>query len=318
MRAAGRSLAVAALALAFAFVAACGDDGPPSGKPVFPTVLSLGEGDVFVNITNTFIVTGENRVSMRLTDSDDEPLLGAEVRVGFYDLNGEEPRLVSDGTARFVPVTLSYVDELSGGETAVTGEDGVYVREATFDEAGAWGAWIRVTHEGEEYDPFPFRFTVADRDGVDVLLPGDAAPASVQRTTATAPIEEIDSSFPPRPDMHDVTVADALAAERPLVVAFATPAFCRSRTCAPVMDTVIDPLAEEYGDRAEFIHIEPYVLGDLRAANIETPVPAALEWRIRTEPVVYVVGADGVITAVFEGPVAFDEVEDALTAVISP
>lgn len=316
MRAAGRALAAVAFALSFAVVTSCGDDASSPDAPAFPTVLSLGEGDVFANITNSFVVTGKNRVSMRLTDREDEPLLGAEVQVGFYDLNGDEPRLVSGGPARFVPVTLSYVDELSGRETAVTGEDGVYVREAAFEQAGAWGAWIRVTHQGKEYDPFPFRFTVVDRDAVDMLLPGDRAPASVQETTATAPIEEIDSSFPPRPSMHDLTVADALAAQRPFVVAFATPAFCRSRTCAPVMDTVIDPLAEKYGDRAEFIHIEPYVLRDLRAANIETPVPATLEWRIRTEPVVYVVGADGIITAVFEGPVAVDEVEAALADAI--
>lgn len=309
-------LALAMLVAGLALASACGDDAPPSGEPSFPTVLSLGKGDIFVSITNTFVVTGENRVSMRLTNRDDEPVLGAQVQVGFYELNGPEPRLVSDGDARFVPVTLSYVDELSGGDTAVTGDDGVYVRTVTFDAPGAWGAWVRVTHEGASFEPVPFRFTVVERDAVDMLLPGDHAPPSVQQTTATAPIEEIDSSYPPRPAMHDMTVADALAARRPMVVAFATPAYCRSRTCAPVMDTVIDPLAARYGDRAEFIHIEPYVLRDLRAANVETPVPAALEWRIRTEPVVYVVGPDGVIAAVFEGPVAIDEVESALASVL--
>jgi hypothetical protein len=100
--------------------------------------------------------------------------------------------------------------------------------------------------------------------------------------------------------------------QRPLVVAFATPAYCRSRTCAPVMDTIMDPLYERYQDRATFIHIEPYELRDLRAGFVQNPVPATREWGVQTEPWVFVVGSDGRIVAKFEGPAALDEVESAL------
>lgn len=304
-------MAVVAIGLGVGVMSsACG--GSPDG-PEFPEVVSLGGAEIYPSITNTFLLTGDNRVSIRLIDDDDAPVLGADVALAYYDLNGDEPELETEARARFVPMTLSYVDELSDGATAETGDDGVYVSQATFDAAGDWGVLVTVAHEGKEHDPIPYRFTVVEAEQVDALKPGDQAPATVQQTTATAAdISEIDSSSPPRVEMHDVTVAEALETGKPLVVAFATPAFCRTRTCAPVMDTVVDPLFEEYGDRAEFIHIEPYALRDLREANVQTPVAATLEWRIRTEPIVFVVGTDGRIRAVFEGIMAADEVESVL------
>ena len=38
---------------------------------------------------------------------------------------------------------------------------------------------------------------------------------------------------------------------------FATPQFCQSRVCGPVVD-VAEQVKEEYGDKAAFIHMEIY------------------------------------------------------------
>ncbi|MDP9237917.1 MAG: hypothetical protein M3P30_11080 [Chloroflexota bacterium] len=131
---------------------------------------------------------------------------------------------------------------------------------------------------------------------------GDPAPPSVQQTLANvSDIEQIDSSYPPRPQMHQMTVADAVASSRPTVIAFATPAFCRSRTCAPVMDTVMDPLYAKYAAHANFIHIEPYDLAKLRAANIEDEIPATRDWKLQSEPWVFVIDRQGKVAAKFEG-----------------
>jgi hypothetical protein len=78
------------------------------------------------------------------------------------------------------------------------------------------------------------------------------------------------------------------------------------------MDEIMDPLAAEYGDEAIFIHIEPFLLRDLREANARNPVPAVLDWRLQGEPWVFVVGSDGNVAAKFEGIAALDEVEGAL------
>jgi hypothetical protein len=295
--------------------AACGGDGRDGGVPAFPSVIALGEGEIFPSITNSSLAVGPNRVTMSVIDRDDNPVLGAGVALRYYDLNGEAPRLTLETDARFVPLTLAYVDEQSGGETSVTGEGGAYVSHAEFDRAGDWGVEVSVTYEGRSLEPIPYRFTVREASSEPGI--GEEAPPTAQQVLATAAsIEDIDSSSPPRPHMHEVTIAEAVAEGRPAVIAFATPAFCRSRTCAPVMDTVMDPLYERYGNEAAFIHVEPYVLRDLRAANVQNPVRATVDWRIPSEPWVFVVGRDGRVAAKFEGIMALDEVEAALVQVL--
>jgi hypothetical protein len=309
-----RNAALILVTVSLALTSACGS-GEDDGTPSFPRVISLGDGEVFPAITNSSLAVGPNRVTMSLVDRDDAPISGAIVHLRYYDLNDGEPRLTAEMDARFVPVTFAYVDEQSGGETTDTGEGGAYVSSVSFDRAGDWGVEVTVTRDGETLEPVPYRFTVRDESTEPGI--GDPAPPSVQQVLATAgSIEEIDSSHPVRTHMHDITIADALSLSSPTVIAFATPAFCRTRTCAPVMDTVMDPLYEEYKDRARFIHVEPYVLRDLRAANVQNPVPATLEWRLHSEPWIFVVGRDGRIAGKFEGIMSLDEVEAALIAAV--
>jgi hypothetical protein len=307
-----RFLATLAALVATVAAVACGSG---SDEPDFPRVVTLGEGGIYAEVVNSSLTVGPNRFMLRLNDSDDERIFDAAVGLSFYDLNDDAPQLRAEVDARFVGVETGYVDEQSGGTREMTGEDGVYVAAMTFDSAGDWGVRIRVTSGGEEIDRFPFRFTVRERS--DEPMIGEPAPPSVQATTATERIEAIDSSSPLRPQMHDTTIADAVMSHRPAVIAFATPAFCRSRLCAPVMDTIMDPLYARYAADAVFIHVEPYLLRDLRDSNLENPVPAAIEWRLASEPWVFVVGRDGRIVAKFEGIMALDEVDSALTAALA-
>lgn len=301
---------VSLLLLGFACSAAASACASPN-TPDFPKVVSLGKGELFPTILNSGLGVGQNRVSMSITDRGDNRVLDAFVRLRYYNLNGKSPKFRSEVSARFIPVELSYVDEQSNRTRASAGSDGAYVSNIGFDEAGDWGVEITITRGDRTLKPIPFRFNVLEHSTEPAI--GDAAPASLQQTLATAAsIEDIDSSFPPRPGMHNMTVADALKTGKPLVIAFATPAFCRSRTCGPVMDTVMDPLATSYGDRAVFIHIEPYVLLDLRQDNIQNTVPAMTEWRLSTEPWVFVVDGHGRIAGKFEGIITADEVESIL------
>ena len=56
---------------------------------------------------------------------------------------------------------------------------------------------------------------------------------------------------------HQWTIADAIAQGRPALVAFATPVYCTSQFCGPVVDAV-EKLSRRYADRAVFIHVEIY------------------------------------------------------------
>ncbi len=301
-------LPFAAVLAALTVATAC---GPSSDAPGFPKVVSLGSGTLFPAILNSGLAVGQNRVSMSIIDRDDAPVFDAALHLRYYGLNGDTPRFRAAVDARFVPVELSYIDEQSNGVSSPSGSSGAYISDVDFDEPGDWGVEITVTRAGKTEKPIPFRFNVLERSTEPAI--GDPAPASVQQTLASAAaVEEIDSSFPPRPAMHDTTVASALNTGTPMVIAFATPAFCRSRICAPIMDTVMDPLAAKYAGRATFIHIEPYVLRDLREDNIQNPVPAVREWRISSEPWIFVVDRHGRIAAKFEGITAAGEVESVL------
>ena len=305
---------MAAALIAITVAAACGGSSTPSGGQ-FPDVITLGEGEVFPVITNSSLAVGENRFSLGLLDEDDSPILGAGVHLCFFDLTGEEQVLKSEADARFIPVELSFIDETSGKEKRLVGNSGVYVAYVTFDSERAWGVEVTVTLDGVDLDPIPFRFDVLD-DTPELAI-GDPAPASRQLTLAdVADVTEIDSSFPSRPQMHEDTVADALATGKPIVLAFATPAFCESRTCGPVMDTVMDPLYEEYQGQAVFIHIEPFKLKQLREGSARIPVEATAEWGLQTEPWVFVIDAEGKVAGKFEGIIALDEVEDVLAQVL--
>jgi hypothetical protein len=307
-----RALAAIVFAAGLVYAACAGGDDHPE----FPRVIQLdGDAEVYPSILNSTLAAGDNRVLIGLIDAAEEPVLGADVSLRYYNLN-DGTELVAETDARFVPIDLGYVDEQAPSpEPTESGDGGAYVSYVSFDEPGDWGVEITVTLDGEEVGRTPYRFNVLESPLEPAI--GDPAPASMQMVLANVEsIEDIDSSFPPRPAMHGTTIADAVASGRPSVIAFATPAYCQTRTCAPVMDTVMDPLFHEYGAEAHFIHVEPYVLRDLRESNVRTEVPALREWRLPSEPWIFVVDAEGRIAAKFEGIVARDEVESVLARLL--
>ena len=303
--------ALAALALVLATCKSGGDSGNDNNGGAFPTSIPLGEGDIFAVINNSSLAVGDNRLSLAFFDAEDQVIQGADVHLAFFDLNGEEPAQTSEADARYVPVELFYIDEASGQEKRVVGSGGVYVSNVSFDAAGDWGFEATVSSDGDPAEPITFQFTVLE-DSPEPSI-GEPAPPSEQLTLADVDdISEIDSSFPPRPHMHEITVAGALALGKPMVVAIGTPAFCETRVCGPVMEMAIDPNYEKFKDDVTFIHIEPYQLAELRAGEARIPVQATMDWSITSEPWTFVVGSGGLVAAKFEGVVAADEIEAVL------
>jgi len=135
---------------------------------------------------------------------------------------------------------------------------------------------------------------------------GDLAFPSKTPTLADAPADELTTSSPPDTELLRVSVADALERREPFVLVFATPKFCQSRTCGPVVDVVDAVRRRVPGVR--FIHVEIYednnpALGTNRWVR---------EWKLPTEPWVFLVGRDGRIKAKFEGAVSERELEAAV------
>ena len=117
-------------------------------------------------------------------------------------------------------------------------------------------------------------------------------------------------------------MAQALAAHKPFVLVFATPAFCKSATCGPTLD-VVKSVAANFKGRLTFIHVEPYELtmtdGHLQpvldSSNNPIPVQSVNDWGLPTEPYIFVVDAHGKLSAKFEGISSADELTAAFNAV---
>ena len=133
-------------------------------------------------------------------------------------------------------------------------------------------------------------------------------------------MKQVSTDTEPVPRFYETSIADALAAGEPFVVAFATPAFCETRPCGPTLETV-KAVATDYPS-ITFINVEPYNMAfkdgslqpELDANNQLQPAEWTNAWGLRSEPYTFVVAAVGTVAAKFEGVLGEDELRAALDA----
>jgi len=121
-------------------------------------------------------------------------------------------------------------------------------------------------------------------------------------------IAALTTRVPPDRALLRHSIAESLAAHKPFVVTFATPRYCESRTCGPVVD-VVDQVRKRY-TRAQirFIHVEIYEDNNPRKGVNRW----VREWHLPGEPWTFLVGRDGRIKAKFQGSVSTRELGDAI------
>jgi hypothetical protein len=176
--------------------------------------------------------------------------------------------------------------------------------------AGYWGLGAVVTlADGTQSQA---QFTVQALDTPAAPKIGDTPPASHNRTLMTEPdIAKLTSDTNPEPGLYQLTVADALKSGKPTVVTFATPAYCTSRLCAPVVNS-IKTVYNDLKAKVNFIHIEVY-----KSFNPLVYADEMAEWRLQGEPWTFVIGADGKIVATLGGPMSPRELEQALQPLLA-
>jgi len=221
------------------------------------------------------------------------------------DANDSSGAVTSDFAANFYVGTTPVA--IADSDTLIT----VWGQTVELAQEGWWGAQLAIEQGDERHEGLRLRFFVV-AEGKEPAV-GEPAPATRQPTLADGvDIDELSTAQPPNPEMHRLAIADALALDQPLVVTFATPAFCQTRFCGPVLEQVVTPLAERYDGQAVFVHIEPFDLAGLRTEGTFAPVPAMEEWGLSTEPWVFVVDAQGLVAAKFEGVVSQEEIAEVL------
>jgi hypothetical protein len=122
-------------------------------------------------------------------------------------------------------------------------------------------------------------------------------------------LTKLSTRVPPPPKMLDTDFADVLG-KKPVVLLFATPALCQSRTCGPVVD-IAEQVRAENGKGVTFIQQEIY-----RDNDPAKPVrPQVDAWHLRTEPWAFVVDRHGRVAARFEGVFSTGELARAVARV---
>ena len=258
---------------------------------------------VRITLATTDLGVGPNRLAFGLVDAQSGPIRDADVLIStFYlgDGRQEGPIQTARAVWRRWPV----------------GQVGLYTTNFDFDRVGPWGvAASYVDHLGSNVT-VSAGIEVKPRTATPAI--GERPPASV--TKLAKDFEDLnDMTSDPEPDeeLYALTVAEGLNADKPLVVAFSTPAFCRTGTCGPQLD-VIKELKDYYYRDVNFIHVEVYdrpaeIDGNLSNAPL---AQAMIDWALPTEPWTFVMDADGEVAAKFEAFATKDELEAALDAML--
>ena len=278
---------------------------PAGGYPGWPPNVA---SDLIPIPVSTELVVGPDRMLVNLVTQQNEPLASPDrpVQLRLYNLAEDPANPKVDTTAIFLPT--------------IQGRPGLYRAQVNFDAAGDWGLETVTTEADGTHRTGRMIFQVLGQASTPAI--GAQAPVSDTPTATTADgIAHISTDTAPDPDFYRISEPDALAQHKPFVIAFATPAFCRSATCGPTLN-MVKSVAADYKDKLTFIHVEPYDLtytnGTLQPVltedNLPVPDNATNIWGLPTEPYIFVVDGTGKVTAKFEGIASPEELRAAFDA----
>jgi hypothetical protein len=180
-----------------------------------------------------------------------------------------------------------------GAKVPFTKKGSYAVLSATKTSAGLTGATGQVNVLPKSGDPIPEVGSKAPKVHTDTL------------ETAKGDVTKIDTRQPPS-DMHKVDFASVVG-KKPVALLFSTPQLCQSRVCGPVTDIALQ-MEAKYGSKMDFIHQEVYVDNNAQK-GLRPPLQ---EFHLQTEPWLFVVNRQGIITARLEGSIGVREFENAV------
>lgn len=267
----------------------CGQAATPA-----PTDAPTGASDIQIAVVSDDFAVGQPRLPFILYSGPQRVADVQGVTLTALDLSQEPPTPAWKGEAtNFSDYVVPY-----------------WVAYPELPHPGFWGLAADITLADGTTTQAQFAIEVA----AESLAPdvGDLPPASQNRTLETEPdIEKLTSDWEPEPALYQMTIAEAMQSGQPTIVTFATPAFCQTQFCAPVVNSVKEVYAAQ-GDQANFIHIEVY-----KEFNPELVLADEMdEWGFATEPWTYVLDGEGKVAARFGGPISPRELTAALEVLL--
>ena len=282
---------------------AASDFPSAEGKTIEAVFNEGSPTDLVVAPAASVFEVGTNRYPFGVFEVDQTQVDDAEVALYF----AKSPQSPVEGPLPAKVESLETKPAFTSKGSEAPGEARSYyvVDEVEFNRAGPWLAIAMLkTGDGFESSRIPSP-TVGQFPGVAAV--GEPAPRISTPTAASVggDLSKIDTRQPPS-SMHDVDFSDVVG-EKPVVLLFATPAFCQSRVCGPAVD-VTEQVKAETGDDIEFIHMEVF--------NDNDPTkglrPQLRAFGLQTEPWVFFIGSDGKIKERVEGAIGLRELSEGV------
>jgi hypothetical protein len=274
----------------------------PGGRSLQELADSIGGGPQMGLAGSVFLAGEVNRVAFGVIDQDAGFVYG---KTALYV--ARSPSAPARGPYA-APADVLVTEAPYRSQQAATEADpfaAVYAAQVPFGRPGTYSL-LSVTLVDGKPVAAPSQAKVITKAQDKIPEVGEQAPKVQTDTVASAggDVEAIDTRRPTS-DMHG-DFAEVVG-KKPAALLFATPQLCQSRVCGPVVDEALQ-LRARYGDKIDFIHQEVYTDNDPNK-GLRKPLQ---QFGLPTEPWLFVVGADGRITARLEGSFGLAAFEQAL------
>ncbi|MGN6216337.1 MAG: hypothetical protein ACTHN7_05200 [Solirubrobacterales bacterium] len=315
---------------------------PAPPKSEFPAVegrtlrqvLKAADGrtELLVTPAAEVFYPGANRYPFSVSDREKGEVPDAEVALYYAKVPPVEPKAKSKSGNRSqatkapqppldqpavgpFPAAIESLATKPAFRSKTTSEDPeaasvIYSTQLDFPGKGEWLV-AAILREGGKLKGALLRDAVVG-EFKRVPRPGQKAP-KIHTPTAQdvgGALSKITTRIPPD-TQNKVDYAEALGRE-PIVLLFASPQFCQSRVCGPVVD-VAEQAKHEYGDKAAFIHMEIYNDND-PGRGVRPQVRA---FHLPSEPWLFTIDRHGVVRDAVEGAFGLKLMHEAVEKAIS-
>lgn len=161
----------------------------------------------------------------------------------------------------------------------------------------------------EEAPDAEMTFMIEERAGVPMPLVGDPLPPFDTPTTDDPRgIDPICTRQEGACPFHSQTLTSALKSGKPVVYLIGTPAYCKTGTCAPGLDALIE-VSRSLGDAVAVVHADVYTDKTATVA-----APAVQAYKLSYEPILYITDLKGVLVDRLDAVFDVAEMRDAISA----
>ncbi len=290
-----RTFLVGSATLALATACGGGDDAESSPQP------GSGDASAIAFLVPSFpdgyrspatLVAGlENRITFVVRDQETVMRSNAPSELAFSITQGESDIIYE--------------------ETVAARADGIITPyfPLRFTPAVA-GEYVARLVDHPDVDPIPF--VVTDKDAVAIPQVGDTVPIVATPTVDDdLGVTPICTRAVPCP-FHDHSFDTVFDNGRPTVLLIATPGFCQTDICGPVVDLLID--ASEGRDGIDYVHAEVYVdPSDFDEGTFPDTTDAVAAMGLPYEPALFAMDAEGTLMARLDTTWDRSELDEALS-----